>query len=207
MKVLLINGSPNKNGSTNKSLEIIKNKLKKCDIESDIFWIGNKSISGCIGCGTCIKTNKCFIDDKVNEFLNIAEDYDGYIIGTPVHFSSPSGFLISFLDRVFYGPKNKIFRLKPMGTIAVARRGGSSSALDVLNKYGLFANMIIVSSNYWNMIYGKTKEDVSKDLEGVQTLETLANNMSYILKLIENGNKNNIKPKDLDNKIYTNFIN
>ena len=206
MKVLLINGSPNKEGTTNEVLKIVKEKLKKNNVDSTIFWIGNEAVSGCIGCGSCLKTEKCFIDDKVNEFLCLALKYDGFVIATPVHFSSPSGFILPFLDRAFYGPKNKIFRLKPLATIAVARRGGASSSLDVLNKYGLFANMIIISSNYWNIVYGKKKEDVKKDLEGIQTLEVLADNMSYILNLIENGDKCNIKPEKLENKIYTNFI-
>lgn len=201
MKVLLINGSPNKEGSTNETLKIIEKQFKQNGIDSDIFWVGNEALSGCIGCGFCIKTKKCFIDDKVNEFLCLASDYDGFVIATPVHFSSPSGFIVSFLDRVFYGPKNKIFRLKPLATIAVGRRGGLSSSLDVLNKYGLFANMIIISSNYWNMVYGKKKDDIKKDLEGIQTIKVLADNMSYVLNLIENGNKFNIKPKKLDDKI------
>ena len=153
-----------------------------------------------------MKTKKCFIDDKVNEFLSIASNYDGFVLASPVHFSSPSGFIIPFLDRVFYGPKNQLFRLKPLATIAISRRGGASSCLDVLNKYGLFANMIIISSNYWNMVYGKNGEDIKKDLEGIQTLKVLADNMSYVLSLIENGKKVNIKPKKLEDKIYTNFI-
>lgn len=206
MKVLLINGSPNKEGSTNEALKIVKDRLKENNIDSTIFWVGNKAVSGCIGCGSCLKNEKCFIEDKVNEFLELAPNYDGFVIATPVHFSSPSGFILPFLDRVFYGPKNKIFRLKPLATIAVARRGGSSSSLDVLNKYGLFANMIIISSNYWNMVYGKKKEDVKKDLEGIQTIKVLADNMSYVLNLIQKGNESNIKPKKLEDKIYTNFI-
>ena len=204
--MLLINGSPNKDGSTNESLKVIEKQLKQNAVDSDIFWVGNKAVSGCIGCGACLKTKKCFIDDKVNEFLSIASNYDGFVLASPVHFSSPSGFIIPFLDRVFYGPKNQLFRLKPLATIAISRRGGASSCLDVLNKYGLFANMIIISSNYWNMVYGKNGEDIKKDLEGIQTLKVLADNMSYVLSLIENGKKVNIKPKKLEDKIYTNFI-
>lgn len=207
MRVILINGSPNKNGTTNKSLEIIQKRLEKNTIESDIFYLGNKAISGCIGCGYCNKNGKCFIDDKVNEFLDIFENYDGMIVASPVHFSSPSGFIIPFLDRLFYGKKNAIFRLKPFASIVCARRGGSSSSLDVLNKYGMFAGMIIVSSNYWNMVYGKNDTDIKEDLEGIQTLNVLADNMSYLLRLIESGKKNNIKLPELEYKIYTNFIN
>lgn len=205
MKVLLLNGSPNKNGSTNKALEIISDKLNENGIETSIFWIGNKSVSGCIGCGTCKNTNQCFINDKVNEFLALAKSYDGFIFGSSVHFSSPTGFIIPFLDRVFYGPKKNVFRLKPFSSVVCSRRGGSSSSLDILNKYASFAEMIVVSSNYWNMIYGSNKDDITKDLEGVQTLNVLANNMTYILKLIENGNKNKIIKPQVEDKIYTNF--
>lgn len=207
MKVILVNGSPNKDGSINKILEEVSLQFKKNGIETSIFWLGNKAISGCIGCGSCNKTGKCFIDDKVNEFLELAEDSDGFVFATPVHFAGMSGFIKPFLDRVFFGSKNNIFRLKPISTVVCARRGGASSALDDLNKYPMFANMILVSSNYWNMVYGANKYDVTKDKEGMQTVKVMADNMSYILHLIENGNKNNILKPDIEKKIKTNFIN
>lgn len=206
MKVLLINGSPNKKGSTSRVLEEMIKVFNQNEINTEIFWLGNESISGCIGCGACNKSGKCFIDDKVNEFLDIAQNADGFIFATPVHFSGMSGFMKSFLDRVFFGKKNNVFRLKPAATICCARRGGSSSTLDSLNKYPLFANMLLVGSNYWNMVYGKNKSDIEKDLEGLQTARVLASNMTYILKMIEYGTKNNIKLDLLESKIYTNFI-
>lgn len=206
MKVLLVNGSPNKKGSTNRVLEEMIKVFNQKEIDTEIFYLGNEPISGCIGCGVCNKSGKCFIDDKVNEFLNKAKNADGFVFATPVHFSSMSGFMKPFLDRVFFGKKNSIFRLKVASNICCARRGGSSSALDDLNKYPLFANMILVGSNYWNMVYGKNKSDIEKDLEGLQTARVLASNMTYVLKLIECGNQNNIYKESLEEKIKTNFI-
>ena len=206
MKVLLVNGSPNKKGSTNRVLEEMIKVFNQNEIDTEIFWLGNEPICGCIGCGVCNKSGKCFIDDKANEFLNKAKNVDGFVFATPVHFSSMSGFMKPFLDRVFFGKKNSVFRLKVAATICCARRGGSSSALDDLNKYPLFANMILVGSNYWNMVYGKNKDDIEKDLEGLQTARVLASNMVYVLKTIDCGKKNNIEIDSLENKIYTNFI-
>lgn len=188
MKVILVNGSPHEKGCTYTALKEIENTLNNQDIESEIFWLGNKPISGCLGCGSCLKTGKCFINDKVNEFLDKVEEADGFIFGTPVHFASASGMITSFMDRVFYGRSN-LFKNKPSAGIVSCRRGGASSTFDMLNKYFSMNNMPIVTSQYWNMVHGNKPEEVEQDLEGMQTMRTLANNMAWLLKCINAGKK------------------
>lgn len=205
MKVLLVNGSPHKYGATNLALEEVAKSLKENNIETEIFWLGNKAISGCIGCGACLKSKKCFIDDKVNEFLDKAKEVDGFIFGTPVHYAGPSGFIKSFMDRVFYG-KSAIFEYKPAASVVSCRRGGASTCFDDLNKYYTISNMIVVGSQYWNQIHGNNEDEAKKDLEGLQTMRTLGNNMAWVLKLIENGDKSGIKRPLKEEKISTNFI-
>lgn len=205
MRVLLVNGSPHKDGVTNLALEEIAKALKNNDIESEIFWIGNKAISGCIGCGACFKTKRCFINDKVNEFVEKAEQADGFIFGSAVHYAGPTGFIKSFMDRCFYG-KSYAFSYKPAASIVSCRRGGAATAFDDLNKYFTITNMIIVGSQYWNQIHGNTKEEAKEDKEGLQTMRTLANNMSWILKSIDCGKKNDIQKPEKEKKISTNFI-
>lgn len=205
MKVLLVNGSPHEFGSTNRALEEVKSSLSKNGIETEVFWIGNDAIRGCLGCGSCIKSKRCFINDKVNEFLEKAKCADGFVFASPVHYAGPTGFIKSFMDRCFYA-KTDIFKYKPAAAVVSARRGGCVSSFDDLNKYFLMSNMIVVGSNYWNQVHGNNKEECEKDLEGLQTMRTLGNNMSWVLKLIENGKKNNINMPLLEEKIKTNFI-
>lgn len=205
MKVLLVNGSPHKDGSTNLALEEVSKTLNKNGIDTEIFWIGNKAIAGCIGCGACLKTKKCFINDKVNEFIEKAEKTDGFIFGSPVHYAGPSGFIKSFMDRCFYG-KGYAFEYKPAASIVSCRRGGAATTFDDLNKYFTISNMIVVGSQYWNQIHGNNNEEAVKDEEGLQTMRTLGNNMSWILKCIEAGKKNGIQYPEKEKRISTNFI-
>lgn len=205
MKVLLVNGSPHKDGSTNLALEEISKALNKNGIDTEIFWIGNKAIAGCIGCGACFKTKRCFITDKVNEFVEKAEEADGFIFGSPVHYAGPSGFIKLFMDRCFYG-KSYAFEYKPAASIVSCRRGGAATAFDDLNKYFTISNMIVVGSQYWNQIHGNNKEEAIKDEEGLQTMRTLGNNMAWILKCIESGKKNGIQYPEKEKRISTNFI-
>lgn len=205
MKVLLVNGSPHENGCTYTALCEILETLNKNEIETELFQLGNKPISGCIGCGICKKNGRCFIEDKVNEFLNKVENADGFIFGTPVHFASASGALTSFMDRCFFGRRN-LFKNKPAACIVSCRRGGASSTFDQLNKYFAMNNMPIVTSQYWNMVHGNTPEEVQKDLEGLQTMRTLANNMSWLLKCIKAGEDIGIKKPKNEEIISTNFI-
>lgn len=205
MKVMLVNGGPHKNGCTYTALSEVADVLNKNGIDTDIFWVGNKPVSGCVACGACLKTGKCFMDDCVNEFVEKAADADGFIFGSPVHFASASGALTSFMDRLFYGAKLS-WRGKPAAAVVSCRRGGASASFDQINKYFTIKGMIVVSSQYWNSVHGNTPEEVKKDLEGLQTMRTLASNMSWILKCIEAGKGAGIELPEQESKISTNFI-
>lgn len=205
MKVILVNGSPKEKGCTYTALKEVEESLNKNGIETEIFWLGNKPISGCIGCKSCLKNGKCFMDDKVNEFLAKVPETDGFVFGTPVHFAASSGMLSSFMDRVFYGRRN-LFSNKPASSVASCRRGGATATIDEVNKYFGISNMPIVSSQYWNMVHGNTPEEVRKDEEGMQTMRTLGNNMAWLLKSIEAGKKAGIELPKNEQIISTNFI-
>ena len=206
MKVLLVNGGPHKDGCTNLALEEVAKILNQENIETEIIWLGTKPVGGCIGCNHCIKTNnRCFMDDKVNEFLDKVEAADGFVFGSPVHFASASGNLTSFLDRVFYG-RGKMFAGKLCASVVSCRRGGASSTFDQLNKYALISNMFIVGSSYWNQIHGTNREEAMRDLEGLQTMRNLGRNMAYMLKCIEEAKNKNIKKPEYESTVKTNFI-
>ena len=210
MRVILVNGGPHKDGCVNRALEEIAKTLKEEKIESEIFWLGLKPISGCIACGTCKEKGKCVFEDKVNEFVEKAKDADGFIFGSPVHYAGPTGAITSFMDRVFYSASQsgKIdrFKFKPAAAISSARRAGTTATYDNLNKYFGITQMPIISSRYWNMVHGKTKEEVEKDKEGLQTMRFLARNMAYYLKCIEAGKEKGIKLPKEENVEMTNFI-
>lgn len=205
MKVLLVNGSPNKKGCTYTALEELSKTLKENGINTEIFQLGNKPIGGCIACGSCKKTGECFTEDIVNEFVEKAKLADGFIFGSPVYYASASGSIISFLDRVFYsGSKHLAF--KPGAVICSARRGGTTATFDQLNKYLSISNMPIVSSQYWNMVHGNNPEEVKQDLEGLQIMRVLGRNMAWIIKCIELGKNNNVLRPELEERLATNFI-
>jgi multimeric flavodoxin WrbA len=210
MKVLLVNGSPNKNGCTNEALSVIAETLKAEGVDSDVYWIGNKPIGGCIGCYSCTGKGRCVFEDSVNEFTELAKEYDGFIFGSPVYFSGMNGSLMSFMDRVFFSAMSKEphpFRFKPAAAVVSARRAGTTSALDQMNKYFLHQQMPIISSRYWNMVHGKKAEEVRQDEEGLQIMRCLARNMSWFLKLKEAGDKAGVSlPEQEDVRISTNFI-
>lgn len=205
MKVLLINGSPNKNGCTYTALAEIEKELNKENIETEIFHIGNKPIRGCIACGKC-NNNRCiFNDDIVNEALEKCENIDGFIVGSPVYYASANGAVVSLLDRMFYAG-GSLLKYKPAVAIASARRAGTTATLDVLNKYFSISCMPIVSSQYWNMVHGNTPEQVKQDLEGLQIMRTLGKNMAWLLKCIEAGKENGINIPEQELRQRTNFI-
>ena len=205
MKVILVNGSSHEKGCTYTALKEVEKSLNQNDIETEIFWLGAKPIAGCIGCGSCIKNGKCFIEDKVNEFLSKVPETDGFVFGSPVHFAASSGALSSFMDRIFYG-RRKMFSNKLGAAVVSCRRGGATAALDEINKYFGINNMPIVSSQYWNMLHGSKPEDVLKDEEGMQTMRTLGNNMAWLLKCVEAGRNNGIQTPANEDVILTNFI-
>ena len=207
MKVLLVNGSPHAEGCTFTALTEVAGALEKQGIETEMFQLGTKAISGCLGCGACYNTGRCFMNDSVNEFLDKALEADGFVFGSPVHYASASGMLSSFMDRVFFaGSATGKFAYKPAAAVVSARRAGTTSAFDQINKYFTISNMPIVSSQYWNMVHGFTPEDVKMDLEGMQTMRTLGNNMAWLLKSIEAGRTEGLPLPEREEAVYTNFI-
>jgi len=206
MKVMLVNGSPHKEGSTYHCLVEIQNTLTAEGIVSDILWLGSKPIIGCQGCGACRKLGKCVHNDIVNEFLAVAGEYDGFIFGTPVHYAAASGAITSFMDRIFYAGSKELYYMKPAAAISIARRGGTTATWDQLNKYFGISQMPIVTSQYWNMVHGAFGEQVKEDLEGMQTMRTLARNMAYLLKCLDAGRKSGVQLPETETKVATNFI-
>ena len=204
MKILVVNGSPHAEGCTYTALCEVAAALEAEGIETEMFQVGNKPVSGCLGCGACIKTGKCFMDDVVNEFVEKAKEADGFVFGSPVHYAGASGAITSFMDRTFYG-KGAIYADKPAAAIVSCRRGGATAAFEQLNKYFTINNMPIVSSQYWNMVHGNTPEQVRQDLEGMQTMRTLADNMAWLLKCIQLGKEAGVEVVR-ERKIMTNFI-
>lgn len=205
MKVLLFNGSPHKEGCTYTALKEVADTLEKQGIDTEIFHIGSAPVGGCCACGTCATKKECVFDDVVNEALKKLEEADGYVFGTPVHYASPGGNIIGFMDRLFYAGKSKM-EYKPGVVVASARRAGTSASLDVLAKYLSISNMPIVSGNYWNMVHGSKPEDVRKDEEGLQTMRAVGNNMAWLLKCIDAGIRTGVMMPDRENKVMTNFI-
>ena len=206
MKVLLVNGSPHKNGSTNRALQEVEKTLQAAGVETEIFWIGNEPVGGCIGCGGCRKTGACVFGGVVAEFTGKAKEADGFVFGSPVHYAAASGNMTSFLDRVFYSADAETFRFKPAAVVTAARRGGNSAAYEQLLKYPGISHMPIVSSQYWNMVHGANAQDVEQDLEGLQTMRALGRNMTWLLSCIEAGKDAGINPPAVEPFQRTNFI-
>lgn len=206
MKVLMINGSPNKKGCTYTALCEVEKELNKSDIKTEIFYIGKNPLRGCTACGKCLELDKCvFDDDVVNEAIDKAGKSDGFVFGSPVHYAGASGFITSFLDRCFFAGSD-FFAFKPGAAIVSCRRGGATAAFDQLNKYFTINNMPVVSSQYWNMVHGNTPEEVKQDLEGLQTMRTLGRNMAWLLQSICAGKKAGIAQPEMEERIRTNFI-
>ncbi len=205
MKVLLINGSPERNSCTGRALEEIAKTLKDEGIESEIVQIGRETVKGCQACGGCKKLGRCVIDDIVNKIAARLDEFDGFIAGSPVYYASGNGTLYSFMDRLFYSAGSKL-RHKPAAAVACARRAGTTATLDTLNKYFTINEMPVVSSSYWNMVHGFTPADVERDLEGLQTMRNIGHNMAWLLKCIEAGKKEGIEPDKSERGAWTHFI-
>lgn len=204
MKVLLFNGSPKANGNTALALREMEAVFAKNGIETETIHLGHLDIRGCVACGTCSKNGKCAINDIVNEIAPKFEACDGVVFGSPVYYASPNGTLLSFLDRLFYStPFDK--RMKVGASVAVARRGGCSATFDALNKYFTISGMPIASSQYWNMVHGCVPGEAAEDGEGLQTMRTLAENMSFLMKAIALGKEQFGLPAR-EKGIATNFV-
>ena len=196
MKALLINGSPHPKGCTYTALEELARTLEAEGIETEIVQAGGRVVCGCTGCGGCAsgcggcqcrKLGKCVYDDAVNETSPKLLEADALVIGAPVHYASPAGDAISFMDRLFYSTGIRNLTMKVGAAVVSCRRGGNTSSFDVLNKYFTISGMPIASSQYWNMVYGNTPEEVRQDKEGLQTMRTLGRNMAFLMKAIHLG--------------------
>lgn len=209
LKVLLVNGSPHKNGCTHTALCEVGKSLNENEIDTDIFWIGVKPLAGCMGCHGCNAKKKCVFNDTVNEFLEIAGDYDGFVFGTPVHWGGICGSMTSFMDRVFYadlcGGGNR-FLLKPAASVISARRAGTTATWDQINKYFALMQMPIISSRYWTIVHGAKAEEVQQDKEGMQTMRILGKNMAYFLKCKDIATKMGVSVPEQEPAVLTNFI-
>ena len=202
-KVLLLNGSPHPTGCTATALLEMISVFEAEGMETELIQVGNKSIRGCIACGSCGKTGKCVFDDLVNEVAPKLEAADGLVIGSPVYYASPNGTILSFLDRLFYSTHFSK-HMKVGAAVVSARRGGNTASFDVLNKYFSISGMPIASSTYWNQVHGFTADDVRTDLEGLQTMRNLARNMSFMIKAFA-GAKDRYGLPDVEHESFTSF--
>lgn len=194
MKVLMINSSPHTDGNTSIALREMEMVFQNEEIDFETIQIGNKDIRGCVGCYSCAKNGKCVFNDIVNEVAPKFEESDGVVIASPVYYASANGTLISFLDRLFYSTSfDKT--MKVGASVAIARRGGCSSTFDEMNKYFTISGMPVASSQYWNSVHGRAPGDAKNDEEGLQTMRTLAKNMSFLMKSIALGKEKYGLPK------------
>lgn len=204
MKALLVNGSPRPNGCTYTALCELAKTLEQEGIETEIVQAGSKDIRGCIACRSCHKTGKCVFDDVVNEIAPKFAEADALVIGSPVYYASPAGGAISFMNRLFYSTSTIDKSMKVGAAVVSCRRGGNTTSFDVLKKYFTISGMPIASSQYWNMVYGNTPEEVLQDKEGLQTMRTLGKNMAFLMKSIQLG-KEQFGLPEKEEKILTNF--
>ena len=206
MKVLLVNGSQRAKGCTYTALTEVAKALEADGIETEIFQVGAKPVRDCIACMKCRELKKCvFDDDTANALIEKAKGADGFVFGSPVYYAHPSGILLSVLDRAFYAG-GYAFAGKPGTSVVSARRGGTAASFDVINKYFGITQMPVVSSSYWNMVYGKTPDEVRQDEEGLQTMRNIGHNMAYLLKCMQAGKEQGILPPQNNVSVRTNFI-
>ena len=201
MKVLLINGSPRKDGNTAIALNEMIKVFEKEGIETEIIHIGHKDIRGCIACGKCRQLGKCVFDDIVAEAGEKLAQADGLVVGSPVYYASANGTVTSFMDRLFYSNRGDL-RMKVGASVAVARRGGQTTTFDQLNKYFTISGMPVASGQYWNSVHGGAPGEAAQDLEGLQTMRTLGQNMAWMLKNMENGAEH----PEYEKRLRTDFI-
>ncbi len=202
-KVLLLNGSPHANGCTARALEEMIKVFSDEGVETEVIQVGNKDIRGCVSCGYCEKNGKCVVNDLVNEVALKFEEADGLVVGSPVYYGSPNGTILSFMERLFYSTSfSKHFKVG--AAVVSCRRGGNTATFDVLNKYFTISGMPVASSTYWNQVHGFSREDVEKDLEGLQTMRNLARNMSFMIKAFADAKEKYGEP-EVESGSFTSF--
>ena len=204
MKALLINGSPRAKGCTYTALTELERTLVSDGIETELIHVGNKDIRGCTACRRCHELGKCVFDDVVNEVAPKLAEADAFVIGAPVYFSSPAGGAVSFMDRLFFSTIGIDKTMKVGAAVVTCRRGGNTASFDVLNKYFMMTGMPVASSQYWNMVYGGSAEEVARDAEGLQTMRTLGHNMAFMMKSFRLG-KEKFGLPEKERPVFTNF--
>jgi multimeric flavodoxin WrbA len=205
MKVLMINGSPKANGNTALALQEMAAVFAAEGMEAEIVHVGNKAIRGCIACRKCFEKGKCVFDDLVNETAPKLAEADGLVLGSPVYYASANATLMAFVTRLFYSTFNVNKTMKVGASVVVARRGGLSSTFDELNKYFTISGMPVASSQYWNSVHGGAPGQAAEDAEGMQTMRTLARNMSFLMKSIQLGKEKYGLPEK-EAHVWTNFV-
>ncbi|MDU0457518.1 MAG: flavodoxin family protein [Geobacteraceae bacterium] len=210
MKVVAFNGSPNKEGNTWQALKMVTVELESQGIETEIVHVGNKAIRGCAACYQCVKkkNEQCALPgDEVNEWVQKMKGADGIILGSPVHYSAIGGTMKSFLDRAFFvtSVNDGMLRHKVGAAVVAVRRSGGLPTFDQLNNFLNYSEMLIPTSNYWNVIHGRVPGEVAHDIEGLQIMRVLGKNMAWLMKLVEHG-KGAIAPPERESKTYFNFI-
>ena len=206
MKVLILNGSPKAKGNTAIALHEVERILQQQDIETEWIHVGHLQIHGCIACNKCWETGVCSFGDIVNEISLKMREADGLLIGSPVYFASPNGTLLSLLDRLFYSNLHTDWSMKVGAAVSIARRGGATATMDVLNKYFLKTNMPVVPSQYWTIAHGTAPGEVKQDEEGMQTMRQLGLNMAFLIKSIRLGLQQFGSPKIQEQLVETHYI-
>ena len=206
MKVIILNGSPKANGNTATALHEVENILQQQGIETEWIHVGHLQIHGCIACNQCWETGVYAFKDIVNEISEKMREADGLLIGSPVYFASPNGTLLSLLDRLFYSNLHTDWTMKVGASVSIARRGGATATMDVLNKYFLKTNMPVVPSQYWSIAHGTDPKEVVRDEEGMQTMRQLGLNMAFLIKSIRLGLQQFGSPKIQEELTETHFI-
>lgn len=205
MNVLLINGSPHKNGCTYTALTQVAGALNEAGIETTIYHIGAAPVGGCVGCGGCARAGHCIFGGPAAEILPLAEKADGFVFGAPVHYATAAGSMLGFMHRLAYSA-GRCLRHKPAAVVTSARRAGTTDALNALEKIPQFYEMPLVTSTYWPMVHGSSPEQVLQDEEGCQIMRNLGRNMAWMLQCIEAGRAAGITTPIAENDKRTNFI-
>lgn len=205
MKVLLVNGSPNKAGCTYTALREVEGVLERHGIGTELLYLGTKPVPGCIACMKCFETGHCFRDDAVRDIQERLREFDAIVLGSPVYYSQPTGQIVSFCQRLFFCKEGEM--VGKLGAAVVScRRGGASATFEQLNQFFTICNMPVVPSQYWNSVHGFTPDDVRQDEEGLQTMRTLGENMAWMLRCMEKGRENGIGRPDYEPRLRTHFI-
>ncbi len=205
-KILLVNGSPHEKGCTDTALTEVANTLNGLGVETEILWLGKTPVQDCIACYACKKTGKCVFDDAVNGIASRWSEFDGLVVGSPVYYGGPTGRVCAFLDRLYFSMGSAQFSGKIAAAVVSCRRGGATSAFERLNMFFQMTNMVVATSQYWNQVHGSTPDEVKQDIEGLQTMRTLARNIAWLLENKAAGNQCGVPAPEREPVTPTNFI-